>query len=286
VVEWAGLRTEWETLLDRRADWRKPLGFWTRVLDAWAGWRPGDFRPLDWTPAACRERWGRGVPLLLEADLPLPREAIEGMIGPLIEPLALCGPDEEQALRAFARQWDDGAAGPADLLPLLGKGGSLGLGPARGGRVPLAAFLAQAGLRPPLETYFSRVRILPAGLWTASVCPWCGGSPGFVEIVADGGRRVCCHLCGGGWAPMATRCPWCEEGDALVHLTGTAVEPGDIVEACRVCHGYVKGVDRRQRPTALSPLVEDWGSPHLDVLAMGSSYQRPTPSIAQLLVEA
>lgn len=272
-------------MLERRAEWRELLGVWTRVLDAWVAWRPGALRPLDWEEAWCRQRWQRGVPLLLEADLELPPEAVEELIGPVIEPLALCGADEEQALRAFVRQWDEGGAGPADLLPLLGKGGSLGLAQARGVRVPLAAFLAHAGLRPPLETYFSRVRALPARLWSADMCPWCGGPPGFVEVLTDGRRRLCCHLCGGAWTPVGPRCPGCggEEGGTLERIDGDVGEPGDFLEGCQLCHGYLKGVDRRQRPTALSALVEDWGSPHLDALAMRRGYQRPTPSVAQLL---
>jgi hypothetical protein len=42
-------------------------------------------------------------------------------------------------------------------------------------------------------------------------------------------------------------------------------------------------VDRRQRWNAGPPLVEDWGSPHLDVYAAREGFWRSTPSLAHLL---
>jgi hypothetical protein len=47
----------------------------------------------------------------------------------------------------------------------------------------------------------------------------------------------------------------------------------------------LKGVDRRQRWNAGPPLVEDWGSPHLDVYAAREGYWRSTPSLAHLVTE-
>ena len=61
------------------------------------------------------------------------------------------------------------------------------------------------------------------------------------------------------------------------------MDEGYFIEACRACHGYLKGVDRRQRWNAGSPLVEDWGSPHLDLHAAREGYWRSTPSLAHLL---
>ena len=153
---------------------------------------------------------------------------------------------------------------------------------------PILSFLAQAGLRPGLDAYFSRVRAMPEGVWPARPCPWCGGPPAFVELVAGGRRRLSCHLCGGAWAAAAPGCAFCGtvEPGAVVALTDETLEAGDIVEACRSCRSYLKGVDRRRRFTAGSPLVEDWSTPDLDVRAMSRGYRRPTPSLAHLLDDA
>jgi hypothetical protein len=41
-------------------------------------------------------------------------------------------------------------------------------------------------------------------------------------------------------------------------------------------------VDRRLRWNAASPLIEDWGTPHLDLIARRRGYWRGTPSLVQL----
>jgi formate dehydrogenase maturation protein FdhE len=69
----------------------------------------------------------------------------------------------------------------------------------------------------------------------------------------------------------------------MVRLVAEDAEEGYFVEACLACRGYLKGVDRRERWNAASPLVEDWASPHLDYYAAREGYWRGTPSLAQLL---
>jgi formate dehydrogenase maturation protein FdhE len=71
-----------------------------------------------------------------------------------------------------------------------------------------------------------------------------------------------------------------------VRLLAEDAEEGYFIEACRACRGYIKGVDRRQRWDASSPLVEDWVSPHLDLYASREGYWRPTPCLAHLMTGA
>ena len=285
MADYAALRAEWAELLDRRSALRESLAFWTPILDGWAAWERGRLRALAWSAAECRERWERGVPLLAETQPELPREALEGLLGPMIERLAAAGSEETPALQRFAEAWDAGEIGPSDLFPGSGKQGSAALQERLGIEASRVAFLAHAGLRPALESYFEAVRALPEGVWNPGGCPWCGGLPAYGDVIEDGRRRLSCHLCGGAWTAPRLRCPFCESWESrdLVRLLGEEMEEGYFIEACRACHGYLKGVDCRQRWNARSPLVEDWGSPHLDVYATREGYWRATPSLCHLL---
>ena len=44
----------------------------------------------------------------------------------------------------------------------------------------------------------------------------------------------------------------------------------------------MKEIDRRQRWNARSPLVEDWGSPHLDLVARRAGYRRAVPTLLEI----
>ena len=277
-------------MLTRRLAMGDALALWTSVLDGWRGWQDPGVEPLEWSAEECRERWEKGVPLLAESLPPIAPESLEDLLGPLMERLAAAGPDDALALGRFAEAWDAGRIGPAALFPASGKGAAAALQPAAlqdeaGLSAHLAGFLAHAGVRPALETFFSLVRELPEGGWDLGFCPWCGGLPSYGDPVEDGRWRLSCHLCGGAWTAARLRCPFCQawqSGD-MVRLVGGGAEEGYFVEACLACRGYLKGVDRRERRNAASPLVEDWASPHLDYYAAREGYWRGTPSLAQLL---
>ncbi len=285
MPDYVTLREEWEGVLGRRRDLGQALSFWTSVLDGWRSWDAETVTPLPWSGAECRSRWRRGVPLMAEVEWDIAPEPFEELLGPMMERLAVGGAEDAQALRRFALAWDAGQVGPESLLPTSGKEGAAVLQGDAGLPATLTSFLAHAGLRPALEDLFSSVRDLPDGVWERGVCPWCGGMPGWGDLGEDGRRRLSCHLCGGGWTAPRLRCPFCEtwhSGD-MVRLLAQGAEEGYFVEACRSCRGYIKGVDRRQRWNAGSPLVEDWASPHLDLYATREGYWRETPSLVHLL---
>ncbi len=285
MPDYAGLCAEWQEMLTRRRAMGDALALWTSVLEGWRSWEDTGIAPLEWSAEECRERWERGVPLLAEAAPAIAPESLEELLGPPMERLAAAGPDDALALGRFAAAWDAGTIGPASLFPTSGKDAAVALQDEAGLPAHLASFLAHAGLRPALETFFSRVRTLPEGGWDRGFCPWCGGLPSYGDLLEDGRRRLCCHLCGGAWTAARLRCPFCQawrSGD-MVRLVGGGAEEGYFVEACLACRGYLKGVDRRERWNAASPLVEDWASPHLDYYAAREGYWRGTPSLAQLL---
>jgi FdhE protein len=285
MPDYSSLAAEWEAVRERRSALREPLGFWTAILEGWMLWKAGMPEPLDWSDDACRQRWERGAPLIAEAAPALDREAVEDLLGPVMERLSADGAEAAEALHRIALAWDGGEVGPEVLLPGPGRDPAAFLQERFGLASRLAAFLAPAGLRPALETWFERTRGLPEGVWTRGLCPWCGGFPFYGDLVEDGRRRLSCQLCGGAWMAPRLRCPICETWDAkdLVRLLAEEAEEGYFIEACRACRGYLKGVDRRQRWNAGSPLVEDWASPHLDVYAAREGYWRPTPCLVHLV---
>ncbi|MBI1845396.1 MAG: formate dehydrogenase accessory protein FdhE, partial [Candidatus Rokubacteria bacterium] len=150
----------------------------------------------------------------------------------------------------------------------------------------VVAFLAVASLRPDFEAYFDRVRehLAPAD-WRLGICPFCGAPPGWGDFLEDGRRRLACHLCGGAWVFSRVACPFCgdESTGNLRRLEAGERDEGYWVSACTACHGYLKEIDRRVRWNGRSALVEDWGSPHLDLVAVQGGLWRPMPTLLGLM---
>jgi len=209
---------------------------------------------------------------------------LEDLVAAAMEALARVEPGLAPALQAFATAWDGGAVGPRILLPARGR---IGTTPteAAGLGAEAVAFLAGASLRPALDSLFAPAREhFTDNAWSLGICPFCGGPPGFIDVVEDGRRRLACHLCGGAWPFAKLRCPFCGVDGAAHQVRLTPDDPreeGYLVSACRECRGYIKEVDRRARWNAGPPLIEDWGSPHFDLIAHRQGYWRPIPSIVQ-----
>jgi hypothetical protein len=263
------LREAWADLLTRRAALAASLSLYADVFDRWAAVTP-DVVPLERGAIDARGLWERGVPLV--ADRP-----------PTMELIAAMRPEDAAPLQRFAEAWDAGTIGPAALLPAKGRLGSvdadIGL-PAR-----TVAALACVALRPFLVAYFHDVRAdLVDGVWSLGVCPFCGAPPGFGDVVEDGRRRLACHCCGAGWIFSRRRCPLCgtDASGELVRLDPEGGDEGYFISGCTRCRGYIKELDRRVRWNGGPALVEDWGSPHLDLVAERHGYWRAVPTLLQL----
>jgi hypothetical protein len=210
---------------------------------------------------------------------------MEDLVGAALDFLAAVGTDPE-LLGGVAVAWDRGDLAPAALFPSKGRLGSVSVQEALKLSQEGLGFLAVASLRPPLDAYFAQCRPHVAdGAWNLGVCPFCGAPPGFADLTEDGCCRLACHVCGGAWKFSRLCCPFCgtRRANDLVRLAAEdPAEEGYAVEACKQCNGYVKALDRRLRWNAGSALIEDWGSPHLDLVARRSGYWRPIPSIVEL----
>lgn len=219
--------------------------------------------------------------MLAAAPPDIAHEPLEALLGPALEVLA--GFDED--VGDFAEAWDRGEIGPSGLFPEPGRIGSVEVQERSHLSQDAVAFLAVAGLRPPLAAYFAECRAHVAGsAWDRGVCPCCGAPPGFADLLDDGRRQLACHLCGTTWAFARLVCPLCGNRTAaeFVRLLAEDADEGYAIGACRSCRGYVKELDRRVRWNAGSALVEDWGSPHLDLIAHRQEYWRPIPTLIQL----
>lgn len=249
---------------------------YSATFEAWTD-APCATAALDWDATRCRASWREGVPLLGAAPPALEVGDIEGVLGRVLELVGGVRPDAAMALGRFAAAWDEGAITAANLLPGRGRIGTFD--EALGLDIDVQGYLATACLRPPLEAYFAGCRAhLGDHDWTLGVCPFCGGPPGFADIVEGGQRRLSCHLCGAAWVFSRLRCPFCgtDATRDLGRLEPEALgDQGYFLMTCRACRAYLKELDRRVRWNGGPPLVEDWGSPHLDLVAVRAGYWRP-----------
>ena len=278
----AKLLEEWTALVGRRPSFREALAPYQTILTAWSRWPADDPVPLQWSADACRQRWERGIPLLAEASPTITASELEFLLGPLIDLLGGIGVENE-ALERFAGAWDRGELDPSALLPRRGRIGLASAHEVTGLSQDCLALLAYGSLRPALDRYFSECRP-HLGDWTLGACPFCGAPPAFTDLLEDGLRQLACHLCGGAWRFSRLSCPYCGSPNAehLVRFLAEDKEEGYAISACQGCHGYLKELDRRIRWNAGSPLLEDWGSPHLDIIARQAGYWRAAPTLLQL----
>jgi hypothetical protein len=280
------LQDAWADLLQRRPALRASLTIYGQILDAWARWSPPRKLALPVEAETWRTTWARGVPLVEHAASMLRADDVEELVGAAMEIVARAEPAFADGLQRLAEAWDRGQVGPAALLPSRGRIGAGAAEQASDLAGDVVAFVAGASLRPALDAVFAPAREhFRDGGWSLGVCPFCGAPPAFADVVEDGRRRLACHLCGGAWLFAKLRCPFCgvEGAEHQVRLTpDEAREEGYLVAACRQCRAYMKEVDRRARWNAGPALIEDWGSPHFDLVAHRQGYWRPIPSIVQL----
>lgn len=275
------LLADWADLLQRRSAFRATLEPLGQILTAWAEWTDDPPAPLGWGAEACRVRWSKGEPLIAAVPPAIPRESVEGLFGAALDLLAGIGED----VREFAEAWDGGEVGPAGLFPQRGRIGSVEVQERSHLSQDALAFLAIAGLRPALAAYFAPCREHVANsAWDLGICPCCGAPPGFADLLEDGRRQLACHLCATSWTFARLMCPLCGNRTAsdFVRLLAEDADEGYAIGACRSCRGYVKELDRRLRWNAGPPLIEDWGSPHLDLIAHRQEFWRPIPTLVQL----
>ena len=255
------------------------------LLEAWATWAGEGVPRAALAVEDCHRAWNRGEPLLVLDRPEVANALLEPLLGPALDALGAMGVDVE-ALRRFGELWDAEHVTLRDLFPAPGRLGAGWLPERTHLSVESVGFLAVAALRPVLSHFFAPARAhFDAGAWGRGVCPFCGAPPGFTDLPEDGQRRLTCHACTGVWVFSRTRCPLCgtlDLGQQIRLVPEGLEEEGYAVTACKSCGGYLKELDRRVRWNGGGALVEDWGSPHLDLVARRAGYWRPVPVLVAL----
>jgi hypothetical protein len=278
------LREAWRELLMRRRVLAPSLAPYGRLLERWSQWKAPRQR-LTWSAQRCRESWARGLPLAAEAPPPLQVADVEDLLGAAMEDVAALDGTRAAALQRLAAAWDAGAVGPDALLPRRDGIGDGRVEAASGLDSDAVTFLAYATLRPVLEAWFeSAAPHFTQVDWGRGVCAFCGAPPGFVDVVEGGHRRLTCHFCGGSWSFAKLRCPLCgvEDTKDLYRLQAEAEDAGYVISGCRACRAYLKELDRRERWNGGPALLEDWASPHLDLVARREGFAKPVPALLDL----
>lgn len=282
---YAVLQSDWTALLGRRAAIRDSLSVYDEILEAWARWPEGCVTPLRLTQEECLARWERLEPLAVGDPPDFPLSLIEEPLRTVLEIVAGLGESHALIVERLALDLGEEGIGCSHLLSRLQKGTAPRLEEATDRSSDLLAFIAYAAARPAIEEYFALVRpFFAPDRWDRGECPFCGVPPAFVEFGDEGKRGLVCHLCGATWHFSRLRCPACDNQNpkSLIRLAAEGAEEGYVIEACELCRAYLKGVDRRVRWDLASPLIEDWGSPHLDLIAHRQGYWRASPSLIQL----
>ena len=279
------LRPAWTEMLVRRRDLASTLAVYGDVLERWAGVTIDSTRA--WSTAECRDQWQRGLPLTAATPPPLAADDVEDLLGAAMEHVAALDAARGPALQRLAGAWDAGAVTPTSLLPTRDGIGNGDAEAASGLDATTVAVLAGAALRPALQTWLTPAHPHIDGAdWARGVCPFCGAPPGFIDVVEGGHRRLACHFCGGAWGFAKLRCPLCgvEGTEALYRLKAEGADEGYVISGCRRCRGYLKELDRRERWNGGPPLLEDWATPHLDVVARREGYHKAVPALLDLIV--
>jgi FdhE protein len=279
------LRDAWAAMLTRRNAFAASLAPYGDLVERWAAWT-GPAPASRWTAEQCRASWEGGIPLAASFIPTLNGDAIEDLLGAGMEHLAAVDPARGPALQRLAGAWDAQAVGADSLLPRRDGIGDGRVESATGLDAGAVAFLAYVALRPALEGWLSPAREHLEGVtWGRGVCPFCGAPPGFIDVVEGGHRRLACHFCGGDWTFAKLRCPLCgvEGTKDLYRLQAEGQDTGYVVSGCRACRGYLKELDRRERWNGGPPTLEDWGTPHLDVIARREGYRKALPTLLDLL---
>jgi formate dehydrogenase maturation protein FdhE len=154
---------------------------------------------------------------------------------------------------------------------------------------PRIAVWIRIGAGPILERAAGNARLPSREEWAGAACPLCGDLPQCSAIVEESDallqgapRYLICGRCASWWPFPRATCPSCGEDDS--RRVGPFVSdlwPWARMDACDTCHAYVKTFDLRiEGAKDVVPLVDDVGTPALDVWASDAGLHRPILSFA------
>ena len=108
--------------------------------------------------------------------------------------------------------------------------------------------------------------------WTQGMCPLCGGEPDLAVITPAADRVLICGRCAARWRFAQLACPFCANDDRR-RITSFASRDGQYrLNACDVCHRYLKAYDARRASRPVMPAVDSVATLPLDAAAIQRGY--------------
>lgn len=233
---------------------------------------------LSFDEAKLRDRSARGEPVLPRAEFPLDLACAEALFRTLCTMAKERGPEVRSAAHEIEAAIGWGGMDLPDLLrgAAAEEGYAYAVADQRSLDPELLHTLTEASIRPSLQAAATSVGpFVENDRWLKGVCPICGSEPKFAELRGQelaASRYLHCGFCGWAWPARRLGCPFCDNKDH--ELLQTLLIENHLsckLEACDVCHRYLKLVDSKEF-IGLIPEVEVLLTPHLDLAAMDRGY--------------
>jgi formate dehydrogenase maturation protein FdhE len=145
-------------------------------------------------------------------------------------------------------------------------------------------YLSRAMLQPYAETLRAR-KITPDRVHGPGHCPFCGGAA-WMSVrkpssdTDSGFRFLVCSLCGLEWNFNRGTCPSCSEAEPQnVPVFQSDGYPNVRIEACEICHRYIKSIDLTKDARPVAP-IDDLVSISMDLWAVDEGYARIESGLA------
>jgi FdhE protein len=288
----------WEAVLTDRPELGAAVKLQRRLVELVIGLKQtiegGRLPRLSMPPKYVAAKLSRGVPALSGEPIPLPVQALTGMLISLCGELAAGGAGEvaEHIRSAIeSRQLDAGSLLAASLSR---DQGAIRTGAVHRGLAPDLVWLvaelavgpfayalqravfADAGHQAQTDAPHSDhpVRVALHG-WNHGYCPACGSWPAMAEVVG-GHRTLCCSFCAAAWELTTYACVYCaEDGEGFVTAAPDEARKDRRVEVCRSCTGYLKTVDVSEMSPFPLVSIGDLETMDLDMAAMDHGYAKP-----------
>ena len=112
--------------------------------------------------------------------------------------------------------------------------------------------------------------------WTHGYCPSCGSWPALAEALDNGHRALRCSFCALAWTPRTEGCVYCgASGAGVVSFAPDDTRPGQRVDACGSCHGYLKTIGVAEWSPFPLLSIGDLETAPIDAEMMARGFTRP-----------
>jgi FdhE protein len=288
----------WEAVLTDRPELGAAVTLQRRLVELVIGLKEtiegGRLPRLSMPPKYVAAKLSRGVPALSGEPIPLPVQALTGVLISLCGELAAGGAGEVAEHIRSAIESHQLDAGSLLAASLSRDQGAIRTGAVHRGLAPdlvwLVAELAVGPFAHALQRAAFRdashqaqtdtphpdnpVRLALHG-WNHGYCPACGSWPAMAEVVG-GHRTLCCSFCAAAWELTTYACVYCaEDGERFVTAAPDEERKDRRVEVCSNCSGYLKTVDVSEMSPFPLLSIADLETMDLDMAAMDHGYAKP-----------